>query len=188
MVFVLWRSHLLVIDGLSITGVTAWKYGMAWAGTALLVGFFEESLLRGYLQFTLSRGIGFWPAAVLLSLAFALFHISNGGESLLGLLVVALGGLVFGLSLWLIKSLWWAIGFHAGWDWGQSYLYGTPDSGLLTEGYLLSSHPVGHPLWSGGATGPEGSILIMPLLLLIAIGMWLWWERSKEHQATSSIG
>jgi hypothetical protein len=176
---ILWGSHLLAFDGLSLTGLTAWKYALAWALVALLVGIFEESLLRGYLQYTLSRGTGFWWAALLLSVAFGLFHISNGGESPLGLLVVAAGGFVFCLSLWYTKSLWWAVGFHTGWDWGQSYLYGTPDSGLLVKGHLLSSHPSGNPLWSGGTTGPEGSLLILPLLITMATGMWIWWGRKK---------
>jgi membrane protease YdiL (CAAX protease family) len=106
---VLWMAHLVVFDGLSLTGVSAWKYALEWALVALLVGIFEESLLRGYLQSTLARGLGFWWAALLLSAAFALWHLSNGGESPLGLLVVGMGGLVFCLSLWYTKSLWWAV-------------------------------------------------------------------------------
>jgi len=43
----------------------------------LLVGLFEEFLLRGYTQFTLARGIGFWLAAVLLSTAFGASHLKN---------------------------------------------------------------------------------------------------------------
>jgi membrane protease YdiL (CAAX protease family) len=174
---VLWKAHLLVFDGLSLTSLTALKYAFAWALVALLVGIFGESPLRGYLQYTLARGIGFWWAALLLSVAFALWHVSNGGESFLGLLVVGAGGFVFCLSLWYTKSLWWAVGFHAGWDWGHSYLYGTPDSGLLAEGHLHASHPSGKQLWSGGATGPEGSLVMLPLLVAMATGMWIWWGR-----------
>jgi hypothetical protein len=47
-------------------GVTDYSRGwLFW-----LTGLFEGSLLRGYLQFTLARGIGFWWAALLLSLGF----------------------------------------------------------------------------------------------------------------------
>lgn len=176
LVAILWKEHLVVFSGVSLTGSAVWEYALAWGCIALLVGVFEESLLRGYLQYTLARGIGFWWAALFLSVAFALWHLSNGGESPLGLVVVGIGGLVFCLSLWYTKSLWWAIGFHAGWDWGQSYLYGTPDSGLVTKGHLLASHPAGNPLWSGGATGPEGSLLILPVLMAMALGMWFWWS------------
>lgn len=181
LVAVLWKAGLLVVDGVALSGITAWKYAVAWAFVFLLVGIFEESLLRGYLQYTLARGIGFWWAALLLSVAFALGHVSNSGESVLGIVEVGLGGLVFCLSLWYTKSLWWAVGFHAGWDWGQSYFYGTPDSGLLTKGHLLASHPSGNPLWSGGTAGPEASLAVVPLVIVMGIGMWLWWGRKKVH-------
>jgi uncharacterized protein len=180
MIGVLWKADLLVVDGLSLTGLTAWKYAVAWALVFLMVGIFEESLLRGYLQYTLSRGMGFWWAALLLSIAFALGHAGNGGESRLGLLEVGLGGLAFCLSLWYTKSLLWVVGFHAGWDWTQSYFYGTPDSGLIMKEHLLASHPVGNPLWSGGTVGPEGSLLILPFVIVMAIGMWLWWGGSNR--------
>ena len=117
---------------------------------------------------------------MLLSVAFALGHVGNGGESFLGLIEVGAGGLVFCLSLCYPKSLFWAVGFHAGWDWAQSYFYGTPDSGLVMKEHLMASHPSGKPLWSGGATGPEGSLLILPLLIMMATGMWIWWSRKKR--------
>jgi len=181
LVGVLWKAQLLVIDGLSLSGLLAWKYAVGWGFVFLLVGFFEESLLRGYAQYTLSRGIGFWWAALVLSIVFALGHLGNGGESTLGLAEVGLAGLIFCLSLWYTKSLWWAVGFHAGWDWGQSYFYGTPDSGLVIKGHLLASHPAGSPLWSGGTVGPEGSPLIVPLVLMVGIGMWMWWGVDRKH-------
>jgi uncharacterized protein len=179
----LWRAGLLAFDSGLLGGLTAWKYALGWGLVFLLVGVFEESLLRGYLQYTLSRGIGFWWAALLLSIAFALGHLGNGGESVLGIAEVCTAGLVFCLSLWYTGSLWWAVGFHAGWDWGQSYFYGTADSGLVVKGHLLASHPSGSPLWSGGTVGPEGSILIVPLVSLVGGGMWLWWGVSKNSRA-----
>jgi membrane protease YdiL (CAAX protease family) len=119
--------------------------------------------------------------------SFALGHLSNV-ESTLGLVEVGLTGLILCLSLWYTKSLWWAVGFHAGWDWGQSYFYGTPDSGLLIEGHLLASHPAGNPLWSGGTVGPEGSPLVVLLLVMVGIGMWMWWGVGKKRggEATRS--
>src|SRR5450755_4598994 len=40
---VLWQCGYLVFDGLSLSGTTAWKYGIAWALKFILVGFAEES-------------------------------------------------------------------------------------------------------------------------------------------------
>lgn len=176
LVAVLWKTHLLAFDAGHLHGLTAWKYGLAWLLVFVCTGIFEESLLRGYLQYTLTRGIGFWWGALLMSILFGAIHGSNHGESPIGLFSAGAVGLVFCLSLWYTGSLWWAIGFHAVWDWGQTFFYGTPDSGMVAQGHMLSEHPVGALLWSGGPTGPEGSLYIVPLLLIMALAMWLWWR------------
>jgi uncharacterized protein len=181
LVGVLWKARLLVFERQSLSGFTALRYAFAWGLVFLLVGVFEESLFRGYLQSTLARGVGFWWAALLLSLAFAAGHLGNNGESILGIVQVFVGGLFFCLSLWYTKSLLWAVGFHAGWDWGQSYFYGTADSGLVMQNHFLASHASGNPLWSGGTTGPEGSLVTVPLLVMAGTGMWLWWGRIRNY-------
>ncbi len=177
LVTVLWRSHLLAFDAGHLQGFVAWKYGLMWLVVFVCTGIFEESLLRGYLQYTLTRGIGFWWGALLMSIVFGAIHGSNNGESPVGLFSAGAVGLVFCISLWYTGSLWWAIGFHAVWDWGQTFFYGTPDSGMVARGHLFSEHPAGALLWSGGPTGPEGSLYIVPLLLIMALAMWLWWRR-----------
>jgi hypothetical protein len=52
----------------------AWRFEVAWELVLVLVGILERSLLRRYLQYTLSQGLGFWWAAPLLCVAFALLH------------------------------------------------------------------------------------------------------------------
>lgn len=174
----------LTFDGRQLFGHTAWEYGALWLCVFILVGFFEELLFRGYVLFTLARGIagictrmgirqaafiGFWTAAVLTSLFFGFGHGANPGESTVGLAAASLVGLVFCFSVWRTGSLWWAIGFHAAWDWMESFLYGAGDSGSIIQGHLLSVRPVGPSLLSGGATGPEGSIFILPIIAVTAL-------------------
>jgi uncharacterized protein len=171
----------LAIEGRILGGAAAVRYGLEWGGVFLLVGLTEESMFRGYAQFTMARGIGFWWGAVLLAVPFGLMHATNDGESLAGLLGAGVVGLMFCISLWYTGSLWWAVGFHAAWDWGQSYFYGTADSGMMARGHLLREHPVGSVLWSGGVTGPEGSVLVLPLLVMMAAAMTWWWGRRGER-------
>ena len=186
LVLILWKAHLLAFDGEVLHGALIWKYALAWGLQFLVVALFEESTLRGYLQFTLTRGIGFWWGALLLSLLFGFGHGTNPGETPVGLFAAAGVGLVFCLSLWYTGSLWWALGFHASWDWAESYFYGTSDSGLVVQGHLLGEHPTGPRLWSGGTTGPEGSLLVLGLLVIIALVMWLWWGRRVQSPFSGS--
>ena len=185
LVAALWKAGLLTFDGRLLFGAEALKYGAIWLGGFLLVGLLEEYLLRGYLQYTIARGfaslygmlfetthgevLGFWTAALLLSFVFGFGHRSNPGESAIGMWSAGLIGVIFCLTLWKTGSLWWALGFHAAWDWAQSFLFGVADSGTMVEGHLYASHPVGRVLLSGGATGPEGSAFVLPVLAVIAI-------------------
>jgi membrane protease YdiL (CAAX protease family) len=181
----LWKTGLLVIDNRLLYGSDILRYGTIWLLGFFLVGLLEEYLTRGYLQYTLTRGLsgiyelalkgryskvlGFWTAAAIFSILFGLGHGRNPGESPIGLLSAGLASMVFCFSLWRSGSLWWAIGFHTSWDWGQSFLYGVADSGTMVQHHLLATHPVGKPILSGGATGPEGSIFIVAVLTLATL-------------------
>jgi CAAX protease family protein len=176
-VFMLRQLGYLSLDGRTMGGVAALRYGVGWAVVFLCVGFCEETMFRGYAQFTVTRGIGFWWGALLFAVPFGFMHASNAGESPVGLAGAGAVSLIFCLSLWYTGSLWWAVGFHAAWDWAQSYFYGTADSGVVAQGHLFGEHAVGPALWSGGATGPEGSVIVLPLLAVMALLMWAWWGR-----------
>jgi uncharacterized protein len=186
LVLVLWKTGFLAFDGQVLHGGTILRYAAEWGVMFLIVGICEESLLRGYVQYTFTRGLGFWWGALIFSFLFGFGHGHNPGESPVGLFSAGAIGLVLCLSIWYTGSLWWAVGFHAAWDWGESYFYGTADSGLIARGHLLGEHPTGKLLWSGGLTGPEGSLLIVPLLIIIALAMWLWWGRRVQSPFAGS--
>ena len=182
-IFFLWKTGFLVFDGRLLSGSAILRYGSGWLVGFFAVAMLEEYFTRGYIQYTLTRGLtglfqsifktrhsqalGFWTSAAIFSLLFGLIHGTNPGESPIGLLTAGLASMVFCLSLWRTGSLWWAIGFHTTWDWGQSFLYGVADSGLMAEHHLFATHPVGKLLLSGGVTGPEGSIFVLGALALI---------------------
>ncbi|HLV89167.1 MAG TPA: CPBP family intramembrane glutamic endopeptidase [Candidatus Sulfotelmatobacter sp.] len=161
--------HGFRITGMAIHGGTLLSATGAWSLTFLLVGLSEEFLFRGYVQYTLTTGMGFWPSAVLLSVLFGVAHAGNPGETKFGLVSVVLFGLLFCLFLLRRGNLWWAVGFHAGWDWGQTFFYGVPDSGLAPYHNLFNSAFHG-PTWlTGGSVGPEASIFTPIVLGLVAL-------------------
>jgi uncharacterized protein len=185
LVFVLHHFGLLVLTPLALHGTGVIRYTLAWIIVFFIVGVFEETFSRGFLLYTLSRGLsglygrfldsttshalGFWSASVIIAALFMLAHTNHPGESLIGLFAAFAASLAFSVSIWRTGSLWWIIGFHGAWDWSQSFLYGVGDSGVFFQHRLLSAYPSGSPLLSGGATGPEGSIFVLPALLLTAL-------------------
>jgi membrane protease YdiL (CAAX protease family) len=200
LVAVLRGAGLLVFEGKAAHGAWALEYGVEWTFVFLLVALFEETLFRGYLQFTLARGLaglyrligvrsaeafGFWTSAVVLSFGFGAVHTQNLGESPVGIVAAGAIGVIFCLSLWRTGSLWWAIGFHAAWDWAQSFLFGVYDSGTLATGRLFQTHPQGRLLLSGGLTGPEGSVLVMPTLLVMTLAILITLPARREGERVS---
>ena len=142
--------------------------GLVWAALFLPGAFVEEMQFRGYAFFRLARARGPIRAAIGMSVWFGLAHLQNHGETVIGLLQVVSVGLVYCLSVWRSGSLWWAFGAHAAWNWTQSFIFGCSNSGLAASGQWLVSTPTGRVWLSGGATGPEGSILSIPAMALMA--------------------
>lgn len=175
----LYGLHAFAFGHVVLHGARIARFAAFWALMFLLVGLYEEFLLRGYPQFTLTRGIGFWPAALALSIAFALMHLGNEGEQWPGLLAVVCIGLFFCLTLRRTGSLWFAVGFHATWDWGETFFYSVPDSGTVWPGHLLSSSLHGKQWLAGGTVGPEGSVLCFVVVALTAVAFGQVYRRAN---------
>jgi membrane protease YdiL (CAAX protease family) len=163
--------HGFSIQGFVTAGVVALKFALLYAIGFFFVGMSEEFLMRGYMQSTLGSGIGFWPSATVLSILFGLGHIGNAGEDWFGAVMAGSFGILAAFALFRTGNIWFAIGMHLGWDWGETFFYGVPDSGLKSTNYLLHSTLTG-PHWiSGGSVGPEGSVFSLVVLALAGAGI-----------------
>jgi len=165
---VIFAFHGFRLTGLAIHGTAIVTSTVAWCITFVIVGLTEEFNFRGYPLFTLTTGVGFWPAAFLLSGGFALSHAGNPGETVYGLLSVVASGLLFCFVRRRTGDLWWAVGFHTGWDWGQTFFYGVHDSGFTPYHNLFGSEFFGPKWLTGGSVGPEGSVFTPIALGIIA--------------------
>jgi membrane protease YdiL (CAAX protease family) len=170
LLLVLRVTHAFYFGNVTALNVKILGWGLIWFVVFLLVGFFEEYMLRGYFLFTLSDGIGFWPAAVIQAILFAGIHMGNGGETKIGIIAAGFFALFAAATLWRTGNLWLAVGAHAGWDWGQSYFFGVNDSGFQAPGHLLNPHVSQGPDWlTGGSVGPEGSVVTLLLWGLLTV-------------------
>jgi hypothetical protein len=83
--------------------------------------------------------------------------------------------------------LWFAVGYHAAWDWGETFFYGTPDSGLPGKGHLLNSSFHGSQWMTGGTVGPEGSVLNLVLLLAVAVLFHFAFKKGEPYPDPTAL-
>jgi len=143
---------------------------LGYAVVFVLLAVREEFLYRGLGLVLLGEAVTFWPAALASTVWFAGSHAGNANENAIGLANLAVFGLLACFTLKRTGNLWLAVGYHAAWDWGETYLFGVGDSGHPpAPGHLFTSLvPSSSPSWlSGGSVGPEGSVLCLPLFLVL---------------------
>ncbi len=172
--------------GLALPPPEIVRWGLFYLLLFTFVGFFEEFLFRGYTQFTLGDGIGFWPAALLLSLGFGAAHLENPGEGWVGAASVALVGIFFAFTLYRTGNLWYAVGLHTSFDWGETCLFSVTNSGMVMQGHLSNS-VINGPKWlAGGTVGPEGSVFcFLTVGLQFLVVMWLFPKRAADTSSFS---
>jgi uncharacterized protein len=163
--------HGFSLGDVALSGADAVKYGGLYAIAFLMVGLVEEFSFRGYMQSTLGPGIGFWPAAILLSILFGAIHLNNLGEAWFGAAMAGSFGVLAAFALQRTGNIWFPIGMHAAWDWSETFFYSVPDSGFLAKGHLFNSTFHG-PTWlTGGTVGPEGSVFAFLVLVIGGVGI-----------------
>jgi hypothetical protein len=133
-------------------------------GALALPALSEELIFRGLPLILLAGVIGRWPAVVLTAIAFGLSHWSNPDITALGMVNIALAGVLLGTVFFSPGGLWAAWGAHFGWNLALAAL-GAPVSGLPLAMPYLAYNP-GGPIWlSGGGFGPEGGLLASVTML-----------------------
>jgi putative glutamine amidotransferase len=122
----------------------------------LIVGLTEEYLFRGYALQSLWRGAGFWPAALITTAIFAGDHLEKPHENAIDIAMIFALGLILCISVRVTGSLWWAVGWHAAFDFGQFFIIGTPNA--ATAGPIVRYHISGPRLGHGRCTRDRGEL------------------------------
>jgi membrane protease YdiL (CAAX protease family) len=152
---------------LDVHGADLVRWAIFWVVLFVIVGFSEEYAFRGYVQFALTKGFGFWPATIVTSLIFGSVHLTNPGESWPGIVGVMVVGIFWCFTLRRTGTLWFAFGMHAAFDFGETFLFSVPDSGVVFPGHLSNAVIHDGPAWLlGGTAGPEASVLDFVILAI----------------------
>ena len=153
----------------------------------VLVGYWEELVFRGYVFQNLREGIGVALAVVVTCGIFGLLHHANPNATWLSTAIIVLFGFLRVYGYLVTGMLWLSIGMHIGWNFFQGPIFGFAASGH--EHATLLTLQKGEPAWlSGGAFGPEGSVLILPILLVTLAIMYRWGRKSARIHAGTVSG
>jgi membrane protease YdiL (CAAX protease family) len=142
--------------------------------TMALVGFWEELVFRGYILQNMAEGMGMKTAIIVSCVLYGLVHSANPNAGLLSTAIIVLFGYLRIYGLLTTGQLWLSIGMHTGWNFFQATVFGFAASGHAEESTLIT-HDAMAPNWlSGGAFGPEASIITVPVVLVALLIMRAW--------------
>ena len=156
---------------LALVGVAHLQGGDGWR--ALAVGFaaacgaalVEETLMRAIFFRIVEESLGTWIALALSAALFGLLHVFNPGATAVSTVAIALeAGVLLAAAFVYTRRLWMPIGLHAAWNFTEGGVFGASVSGTRPYG-LFRSQFHGAPLLSGGAFGPEASIVAVVVCL-----------------------
>lgn len=143
-----------------------------------LVSWQEELLSRGYWLQNLCDGLSLSLGVLLSSAMFALAHWFNPNLSWQGLLGLFLAGLFLAYGYLRTRQLWLPIGLHFGWNFFEGTVFGFPVSGQY-QYQLTRQSLTGPEIITGGAFGPEAGLILLPALVLGALGIY-WFTQNRN--------
>ena len=114
--------------------------------------------------------LGWRGAAIVSGLMFSVLHLGNPGADWVWLTRLFMQGVLLAYAVYRTGSVWWSIGYHAGWNWASAPLFGAAGSGYLDQGHLFDFTPTGPDWLTGGTVGPEASVFAF-IAVLCAFGL-----------------
>lgn len=157
-----------VVDGVGLSSDSVVLFGLL-IGVFIIVGVYEELLVRGYLLTNLAEGFRWFDrldyrlavagATVLSSGAFGALHFMNPNATLLSSAVISAAGVMLAVGYLYTGELAMPIGIHITWNIFQGLVYGLPVSGVELPVTLVGTATRGPATVSGGAFGPEAGLL-----------------------------
>jgi len=152
-------------------GYAGTKYVLAFATLALISGVCEEVIFRGGIYRIMEDMFGSGIALAFSGVLFGVAHLGNPGATMFAAVAIAVeAGILLGAAYAATRSLWFPIGMHIGWNFAEGGIFGAPVSGF-PGGHGLLNFPLHGPDWlTGGAFGPEASVI--PLVICTLAGIY----------------
>ena len=152
----------------------------------VLVGYWEELVFRGYIFQNIVDGLGLLKAIILSCLLYGLIHYLNPNATLLSSFIIIGFGFLRIYGYLSTKMLWLSMGMHIGWNFFQGPIFGFAASGHKKTTLLQHTFVSDRVYLTGGEFGPEGSLMILPILIF-ALWMMKWYARQYYPNPQEAI-
>lgn len=93
----------------------------------------EEMWCRGFMYERIIIRYPVWVAVIVNGVFFGLLHVFNDGVNVLAITSIIVCGISYSLVRWYSGSIWMVMGIHTMWNFTQNFLFGLPNSGLVSE-------------------------------------------------------
>lgn len=146
----------------------------------LVVAVGEEIIFRGIIFRMIAERWNMAAALIVSSLLFGALHIANPDASLWSSVAISIeAGLLLGAAYAFSGNLWFPIGIHWAWNFMEGNIFGFDVSGSAEEYSLLIPSVSGPDILTGGAFGPEASIIVVATGSALAV--WFIWRHCKDY-------
>lgn len=137
----------------------------------------EELWCRCYLYDRINVHYPLWMAIVINGTLFGMLHLSNPGMTALSLADLIICGIAYSMLRWYSGSIWASFGIHTMWNFTQNFLFGLPNSGLVSEAsvfHLDAATGISNWVYSyefgveGGVPAVFIDLLLVAVILILA--------------------
>ena len=161
-----------------------WFSIIYWLFYFLYVACSEELIFRGILFRMIDERFGLWWALAVSALLFGFAHFFQPNATVWSSVAIAIeAGVLLGVAFKYSGSLWLPIGIHWAWNFTQGNVFGFSVSGSAKTASVFDPMVCGPELITGGAFGPEASVITVVLCSLLALFMLVRLGGKRNSQA-----
>ena len=97
----------------------------------------EELWCRGFMYERINIHYPLWVSIIVNGIFFGLLHAFNPGVSVMAIVGIAICGVSYSIVRWYTGSIWIPMGIHTMWNFTQNFIFGLPNSGLVSEASIF---------------------------------------------------
>ena len=157
-----------------------------WTVAVLFVAVFiqsaaEELVCRGYMLHYINDSYNSPVLAVVISGAvFSLLHVFNTGVTVFSLINIAIFGIAMAIAVCKCGSIWFAMAFHAGWNFCQAFIFGLPNSGSPATYSIFAISQEKASIMYDTVFGVEGAVTTTVICVVVGILLYLYGKNRNE--------